>query len=128
MVSATMKFNPDFCSISRPCSTLVPSSRNTIGSLMLVFFAACDHAIGQRIHAQDAAENIDQHRLHVLIAEQDFERMGDLLSVRAAAHVEKVRRHAASVFDDVHGRHRQAGAIHHAADVAIQLDVVQAVL
>ena len=32
IVSATMKFNPDCCKISLPCSTFVPSSRNTTGS------------------------------------------------------------------------------------------------
>src|SRR5579859_742690 len=32
MFSATVKFSPEFLRISRPCSTLVPSSRSTIGN------------------------------------------------------------------------------------------------
>src|SRR5207253_770956 len=40
MVSATIKFNPDCCKISRPCSTFVPSSRSTIGSWICVLRAA----------------------------------------------------------------------------------------
>ena len=54
--------------------------------------------------------------------------MADLLFIRAAAYVEEVGRHSACVFDDVHGRHGQARAVHHAADVAVELDVVQVVL
>src|SRR5208283_536996 len=40
MVSATMKFSPLSFNVTRPCSTLVPSSRSTIGNWMLVFRAA----------------------------------------------------------------------------------------
>jgi hypothetical protein len=39
----------------------------------------------------------------------------------AAADIEEVGRLAAVQLDDVHGRHRQAGAVDHAADVAVQL-------
>jgi hypothetical protein len=49
----------------------------------------------------------------------------DLLLVGAAADVEEVGRLAARQLDDVHRRHRQAGAVDHAADVAIELDVVE---
>src|ERR1700682_2753829 len=52
---------------------------------------------GQRIHSQDATKNIDQHRLHILVTEQDFERMRDLLGVGASAHIEKIGGHAAGV-------------------------------
>ncbi len=64
----------------------------------------------------------------MLVAEQDFKRVRDLLLVGATAHVEEVRRHAARELDDVHGRHGQPGAVHHAADVAVELDVIQSVL
>src|SRR5258706_14467299 len=82
----------------------------------------------QRIHAQNAAENVDQHRFHALVAEQDLERVGDLLGTGAAAYIEKVRGHAAGGLDDVHGGHGQAGAVHHSADAAVELDVIQTVL
>src|SRR6185437_13187532 len=38
-----------------------------------------DHARRQRVAAQNAAEDIDQHRLHRRILQQDFERVADLL-------------------------------------------------
>ena len=57
-----------------------------------------------------------------------LERVLDLLGVGAAADVEEVRRLAARQLDDVHRRHRQAGAVDHAADRAVELDVVQAEL
>ena len=59
---------------------------------------------------------------------QDAERVLHLLGIRAAADIEEVRRTAAGVLDDVHRRHRQARAVHHAGDVAVELDVVQAEL
>ena len=46
---------------------------------------------------------------------------------RAAADVEEVGRLAAVELDDVHRRHREAGAVDHAADVAVERDVVQVV-
>ena len=87
-----------------------------------------DDSGGQSIDAQDTAENIDQNGFHVFVAEQNFEGVRDLLSIRSAAYIEKVCRHASRVFDDVHGGHGEPGAIHHAAHAAIELDVVQAVL
>src|SRR5581483_3784185 len=78
--------------------------------------------------AQDAAKDVDEHGAYVLVAEQDAERVFYLLGVGAAAHVEEVGGASAGVLDDVHGGHRQAGAVYHAAHVAVELDVVQAVL
>ena len=67
MPSATVKFNPESIRIFRPSSTLVPSMRTTIGTLTLSSRAAVNHAGRQRIAAQNAAENIDQHRLHCFV-------------------------------------------------------------
>src|SRR5438105_3638620 len=92
------------------------------------FLGGFDHAVGERIHAQDAAKNIDEHGANVLIAEQDLEGVFYLLGAGAAADVEKISGLAAGIFDDVHSSHRQTGAIHHAGDVAFELDVVQAKL
>ena len=44
---------------------------------------------------------------------------------RSAADIQEVRRLAACQLDDVHRRHREARAVHHAADVAVELHVVQ---
>jgi serine/threonine protein kinase len=64
-------------------------------------------------------------RLHVLVRHQDLERVADLLGRGAAAHVQEDRGLAARDLDDVHRRHREAGAVHHAADGAVEADVVQ---
>ena len=42
-----------------------------------------------------------------------------------AADVEEVGGLAAIELDDVHGRHGEAGAVHHACDIPVKLDVVQ---
>ena len=112
--------------IARPASTFVPSSRNTTGSWIRLP-RGLDYAGSKRIHTKNAAKNIDQHGLHILVAEQDFKGVRDLFGIGTAAYIEKVRRHSACILDDVHGRHGKTCAIDHAADVAIELDVVQAV-
>src|SRR5688500_18547922 len=84
-----------------------------------------DDALREHVASQDAAEDVDQHGLHVLVGHQDAERVLDLLGVGAAADVEEVRRLASRQFDDVHRRHGQAGAVDHAADVAVEPDVVE---
>src|SRR5664279_4286783 len=60
------------------------------GQLDVGLACCADDAIGQRVHAQNAAENVDEHGFHVLVAQQDFERMRDLLFVGAAADVKEV--------------------------------------
>ena len=113
----------------RPCSTLVPSRRTTTGTLTSELLdGRRPRRAAMRSHADDAAEDVDQHGLHLRVGEQDAERVRDLLLRGAAADVEEVRRLAAVELDDVHGRHRQAGAVDHAADVAVELDVVEAEL
>ena len=51
-----------------------------------------------------------------------------LLLGGVAADVQEVGGRAAVQLDDVHGRHGQARAVDHAADAAVQADVVQVVL
>src|SRR6266404_3097225 len=87
-----------------------------------------DDALREPVHSQDAAEDVDEDRLHARIGREDAERVLDLLGGGPAAHVEEVGRLAAGQLDDVHGGHRQPGPVHHAADVAVELDVVEAVL
>jgi hypothetical protein len=48
-----------------------------------------------------------------------------LFRIGPAADIEEIRGAATRVFDDVHGGHGETRAIHHAGDVAIELDVVQ---
>ena len=50
------------------------------------------HARRQPIHAQNAAKDVDENRLHIRIRKQNLERMLNLLLGRAAAHIQKIRR------------------------------------
>src|SRR5205823_14030454 len=84
-----------------------------------------DHALREHVAAQDAAEDVDEDGPHVPVRREDLERIADLFRVGAATDVEEIRRLAARQLDDVHRRHREAGAVHHAADVAVEMDVVQ---
>ena len=70
-----------------------------------------NHPFGEHVAAQDAAEDVDEHRLDALVRHQDAERVLDLFGVGAAADVEEVRRLAARQLDDVHRRHRQAAPL-----------------
>src|SRR5688572_29537917 len=84
-----------------------------------------DDPLRQHVAAQDAAEDVDQYGLDVLVGHEEAERVLDLLRVGAAADIEEVGWLAPCQLDDVHRRHRQTGAVHHAADVAVQTDVVE---
>jgi hypothetical protein len=62
------------------------------------------------------------------IGGDDLERGRDLFLGSAAADVEEVGRLGAIELDDVHGRHGKAGAVDHAADVAVERDIGEVVL
>ena len=119
---------PDSARSFLPSSTLVPSRRTTSGTFRPTSFTAAMTPVGDGVALHDAAEDVDEDPLHLRVGGDDLERRGHLLGGGAAADVEEVRRLAAVVLDDVHGRHRQAGAVDHAADVAVELDVGEVVL
>ena len=48
--------------------------------------------------------------------------------LRCSTNVKEICWRAPMELDDVHGSHRQAGAIHHAPDAAVQANVVEVVL
>src|SRR5271166_4790842 len=83
--------------------------------------------LGDDVAAHDPAEDVDQDPFDVGVAQDQLERRRDPLARGPTADIEKVRRAAAVQFDDVHRRHRQAGAVDHAADIAVELDVVESV-
>ena len=83
-------------------------------------FGGSNHTFGNHVALHNSAKNIDQDGFEFGIFEHDFERFGDFLSRRTAAHVQEVCRLAAVEFNRVHGRHRQARAIDQAANIAIQ--------
>ena len=88
--------------------------------------ACLDQPAGDLVAAGDAAEDVDQDRIDLRVGEDDPHRGRDLVRPRPTADVEEVGRLAAGPLDEVHGRHRQAGAVDHAADRAVELDERQA--
>ncbi len=73
----------------------------------------------------DAAKNIDQDAVYLIVFEHDVESSHDFFWCGVAADVQEVCRFAAVFFDDVHGSHSEACAIDHASHVAAQIDIVQ---
>ena len=88
--------------------------------------ARLDDAAGHLVAAGDAAEDVDQDRLHVRVVQDDPERGRHPVRLGPAADVQEVGRLAAGQLDQVHGGHRQPGAVDHAADAAVELDEVDA--
>ncbi len=86
-----------------------------------------DDAFRDHVAAHDAAEDVDQDALHVGIGGDDLERRRHLVLGGAAADVEEVGGAFAVELDDVHRRHGEAGAVDHAADRAVERDVVEVV-
>ena len=88
--------------------------------------ACLDQPAGHLVAAGDAAEDVDQDRIDLRVGQDDPHRRRDLVRPRPAADVEEVGRLAAGPLDEVHRGHRQAGAVDHAADRAVELDERQA--
>src|SRR5690606_34993237 len=80
------------------------------------------------VAADDASKDVHEDGLHTRILQDDAEPGLDRLRARATTDVEKVRRLASCDFDDVHGRHSQTGAVDHAADIAVELYIIQTML
>ena len=114
-------------SISRACSAFVPSSRTTTGTATPTCLHGDHHALGDQVAADDAAKDVHEDRAHLGIGKNELERRRHSFGGRATAHVEEVRRIAAVQLDEIHGRHGEARAVHHAGDVAIERDVVEVV-
>ena len=87
-----------------------------------------DDALGDLVAAGDPAEDVEQHGVDLLVGGDHLERVDDRLGLGAAAGVEEVGGLAAGLGDDVEGRHAEPGAVAEDADVAVELDVGQALL
>src|SRR6478752_6751965 len=92
-----------------------------------------DDAVGDLVARGDAAEHVDEDALDGRVAEDDLEAVGHDLRRGAATDVEEVRGLDAAelltgVGDDVEGAHDQARAVADDADLAVELDVVEALL
>src|SRR5690606_39981846 len=79
------------------------------------------------VAAHDAAEDVDEDPFYVGIREDDLEGGRHPLLGSAPTDIQKVGGVASIELDDVHGRHGQACAIDHAADIAVELDVIELV-
>ena len=89
-------------------------------------FQGLDDAVGDRVAGGDAAEDVDEDGLHGRVGEDDGEAVGHDLGGGAAADVEEVGGAGAAAGDDVEGGHDQARAVADDADLAVELDVVEA--
>ena len=103
-------------------AAFVPTIRTTIGTSRACWRARLDQAAGDLVATGDAAEDVDEDRVHLRVGQDDPHRRGDLVGPRPAADVEEVGRFAAGPLDEVHRGHREAGAVDHAADRAVELD------
>ena len=81
--------------------------------------------LGDLVAAGDAAEDVDEDRLHARIREHDLERGLHDRFLRPTADVEEVRGAAAGIADGVERSHDQAGAVPDDPHVAVQLDVAE---
>src|SRR6056297_3362237 len=90
-------------------------------------FDGGNDAFGDHVAAHDATKDVDQNAFDLRIGGDDLERLGHFFLGGATAHVKEVGRFSAIELDDVHRGHSKARAVHHAADLAIQSDVVQIV-
>ena len=103
-------------------SSFVPVRRMTIGTLSGFCFVAVTMPFATSSVRVMPPKMLNRIDLHARVGGDDAERVDDLLGIRRAADVEEVRRLAAVVLHEVHRRHREAGAVHDAADVAVELD------
>ena len=84
-----------------------------------------DHAVRHHVRSRECAAEIDDQAFHAGIGQHQIERhLG--LGVGLAADFEEIRRPAAEMVDDVHRRHGQTGAVGENADIAVELDELEA--
>src|SRR5699024_3325943 len=82
-----------------------------------------DNTFGNQITAHDTAKDVDQNGLDVGAGSNQLERLGHPFGRGATADIEEIRRRAAMQLDQIHGAHGQAGAVDHATDIAVELNV-----
>ncbi len=111
-----------------PSASLVPSSRTTKGTSGLICVEGLHEPVGDLVAARDAAEDVEEHGLDLLVGEDHLDGTGDRLGLRSAARVEEVRRLAAVLRDDVERAHDEPRAVAEDPDVAVELDVREAAL
>ena len=109
----------------------VEADDQRLGRLVAEDLQRADDAVGDLVARGDAAEDVHEHALDLLVVEDHVEAVGHHLGVGAATDVEEVGGLDAAVRltgvrDDVERRHDQARAVADDADLAVELDVVEA--
>ena len=102
------------------CSALVPTMRTTIGTWRSCWRRASTRPCATSSPRAMPPKMLTRIARTLVVGEDQAHRRGDLVVLGAAADVEEVGRLAAGALDEVHGRHRQPGAVDHAADRAVE--------
>jgi hypothetical protein len=84
-----------------------------------------DDAVGHLLAAGDAAEDVDEDGLDLVVGVDDLEGSGHDVGVGAAADVQEVGRPAAHLVDHVAGTHGQARPVGDDPDRAVETDVLE---
>jgi hypothetical protein len=87
-----------------------------------------DDALSDEIAADDATEDVHENRPDALVGQDQLERLRHPLRRRATPDIEEVGRFAAMELDQIHRSHRQARAVDHAGDVAVEGHIVETML
>src|SRR5690606_27869150 len=85
------------------------------------FLRGRNDTFGDDVAFHDPAEDVHEDALDSGVLQNDLEGGRDLFLARAAADIEEVRREGPIELDDIHRRHRETGAVDHAADVTVEL-------
>ena len=117
------------CASSRRAAAsaaFVPTIRTTIGTSRVCWASGLDEPSGHLVATGDPAEDVHEDGVDLRVGEDQAHGGGHLCRPRAAADIEEVGRFAPGALDEVHRGHREARAVDHAADRAVELDEGQA--
>ena len=111
----------------------VEADDERLGRLVAEDLEGALDAVGDLVARGDAAEDVHEHALDLRVVDDHVEAVGHHLGVGAATDVEEVGGldpavRLAGVGDHVEGRHDQARAVADDADLAVELDVVEALV
>ena len=106
-------------------SSPVPWIEKNTGTSGLSVSQAVDHAFGHHIGTGESTAEIDHQAFHPWIRQHQFER-GRRLGIGFATDLEEIGRTAARMADHVHGGHGQARPVGEQANLAVQLEELEA--
>merc|ERR1719219_2790485 len=118
------RFLDDLLSVVNICSFQANNKRD----LQLNRLAGVNDSISDGGAVDNPTKHVDQDGLHLVVLGDDAEGLLDLVFLHTAADIQEVGRLPPVQLDDVHGGHGQPGSVDEAANVPVQLDVVQRVL